>query len=678
MSQLSILLPKDQLNNFLTFAGQEELLHILSVQEKSLPSGADRYDTTDLVARSTAIRNRLSSLGSVFGNTDSLPEKLLGPVEELETLADFLDKQTAALEQLTRQVEESAAKLQAELGRGQELARFVGGLESMGISLNAIGGGAFLTMLAGEIARGSVQLLQTALDGITYGNLVFATTSSSETTQTFIAIVPSPFEEEARQAITAVGNNLESSWADLPNDPVQARKVIDNRLKQTQDATKQLEDDRKARVKELGPRWKALTVLSEILEIRVRALSGSSATESTCMLQAWVPEDKVQQLTDGAAKACNGLVSVHTEKELQRKHSGTRGDHQGQPADTREETPPTLVRVPRWAQPMQSIINNFGTPSYHEMNPLPFMIISYPLIFGLMFGDFGQGPIFIALGLLFLRAKRKGTRVPGGDIGQLIVGSAELMILLGIGITIFGFVFGDFFGFESSQLFGLNPLFNPTKGALEGNIERLQQFMIIILYFGVAHYTLGLSLSTYEKIRHHEYSEAFFGPICWAWFYLAFINLVAKFVLAGNKFSALLSGPLPIAVAQIALFFIPFGLLAWKEGGLHAIEAFTSIGSNTLSYLRIWALNIADYFVKYALFTAGIVVGPILGIPPSIGGIIGAVFGNLLVMIIEGLIVFVQTLRLHWVEWFSKFYEGNGLSFAPYREPKSWVVPVSG
>ncbi len=320
---------------------------------------------------------------------------------------------------------------------------------------------------------------------------------------------------------------------------------------------------------------------------------------------------------------------------------------------------------------MQSIVNNFGTPSYHEVNPLPFMIISYPLIFGLMFGDFGQGPIFIVLGLIFLRAKRKGTKVPGGDIGQLIVGSAELMILLGIGITIFGLVFGDFFGFESSQVFGFHALFNPTEGALEGNIERLQQFMVIILYFGVGHYTLGLSLSAYEKMRRHEYSEAFFGPICWAWFYLAFINLVAKFVLAGYKFSALLSGPLPIAVTQIALFFIPFALLAWKEGGLHALEAFTSIGSNTLSYLRIWALNIADYFVKVALFTAGSLGGPAFAI-------VGAIGGNLLVMIIEGLIVFVQTLRLHWVEWFSKFYEGNGVSFAPYQEPKGWIVSSSG
>ncbi len=300
------------------------------------------------------------------------------------------------------------------------------------------------------------------------------------------------------------------------------------------------------------------------------------------------------------------------------------------------------------------------------------MLISYPLIFGLMFGDIGQGPLFIVIGLLFLRLKRKGTKVPGGDIGQLFVGSAELLILLGIGVTIFGFVFGDFFGFETATVFGLHPLFTPTEGALEGDIRHLQVFMVIILYFGVAHYTFGLSLNAYEKIRRKQYSEAFFGPVCWAWFYLAFVYLVAKFVLAGYKFSAVIAGPLLTALLPIALFFIPFGLLTWKEGPLDALEAFTSIGSNTLSYLRIWALNIADFFVKFAMFTAGGIVGG------TAGGIVGAVLGNLLVMIIEGLIVFVQTLRLHWVEWFSKFYEGSGLPFAPYQEPTSWNVRVSG
>ena len=126
-------------------------------------------------------------------------------------------------------------------------------------------------------------------------------------------------------------------------------------------------------------------------------------------------------------------------------------------------------------------------------------------------------------------------------------------------------------------------------------------------------------------------------------------------VTSGFKFSVLLANPL-----ILVLVFVPLGLMGYGEGGLHVMEAFIGAGSNTLSYLRIWALNLADFAVKFAFASFGI------------GGIIA---GNALVMILEGLIVFVQTLRLHWVEWFSKFYEGTGHAFAPYQEPMSWIVP---
>ncbi len=673
MRRLSIIVPKEELHNLLAYAGQDQSLHLVEVPGKGLPEGAEPYEATNILARSSTIRNRITVLASALGTANASPERVDAPIESLEALADFLDKETAKLEQSIRRHEDAEAKVEADRERAQELTRFLSGLESAGVSLDALGGDGFLTLLVGEVAGESVQSLRSELDEVTYGNLIFAVTGSSGKTETFLAVFPSAFQDEARQAAAAVGSKLEPAWADLPTDPGLARKIVASRLEEVEQSSKQLEHDREVLVEHLGPWVKSLTILSEILEARARALSGSSATQATSMLQAWVPQDRIQEFTDGASKAVAGLVSIHVEEEAHETHNSSTQDLEPLSEANGPDGPPTLVRVPGWAKPLQSIINNFGIPSYNEMNPLPIMLISYPLIFGLMFGDIGQGPLFIVIGLVFLRLKRKGTKVPGGDIGQLFVGSAELLILLGIGITIFGFVFGDFFGFESAEIFGLRPLFSPTEGALKSpsDITHLQQFMVIILYFGVAHYTLGLGLNAYEKIRRREYSEAFFGPICWTWFYLAFVYMVGKFVLAGYKFSALLTGQPAIAVLPIALFFIPFGLLTWKEGPLYALEAFTSIGSNTLSYLRIWALNIADFFVKVALFRAGSLGGPAFAIA-------GAVGGNLLVMIIEGLIVFVQTLRLHWVEWFSKFYEGSGLPFAPYQEPTSWNVRVSG
>src|SRR5207249_5076987 len=129
------------------------------------------------------------------------------------------------------------------------------------------------------------------------------------------------------------------------------------------------------------------------------------------------------------------------------------------------------------------------------------------------------------------------------------------------------------------------------------------------------------------------------------------------------KFSTALQNPV-----EIPAVLVPLLLLGWKEGGLHALEVFIQSISNTFSYLRIWALNLSGYYVKFAIFVA--FGGPMI----TATSLIGATAGNLLVMLLEGLIVFVQALRLHWVEWFGKFYGVGGTAFSPYREPMSWPV----
>ncbi len=660
MRLISIIIPREHLHNLLSYAGRSEILHLVEFPGEDLPPGASKYDLAGVLTHSSAIKSKIAALNSVLGTVDLSIEKIDAPLESLDSLAAYLNSESARLEQPVKQLEESVGNLQAERERTSELSRFLSGLKNAGVPLSSLAEGSFLTTLAGEIPVESAKSLREGLADVTYGNMIFAVTSSTGKTQTFLALFPGAFAEEAKQAGNALGAKLEASLAGLPTDLDMAVKQVDYRLQEIETSTKKLDQDRETFVEEQGPRIKALSSLSELLDARTKAVAGSPTTEATIMLQAWVPVNRVEELSKGVAEACQGEASVVVEQPKSSespKHSESKTEEHSESATGEGSKPPTLVNVPSWFKPLQSIINNFGIPNSNELNPLPFMIISYPLIFGLMFGDFGQGPLFVLFGLVFLRVKRKGGKIPGGDIGQLIVGSAELLILLGIGTTIFGFVFGDFFGFESAKIFGIQPIFSPTEGALTGNINHLQLFMVYILYFGVAHYTLGLTLNAYQKIRHKEYSEAFFGPICWTLFYLAFVDMVATFALAGYKFSAVLSNPIPIA-----LFVIPFGLAAWKEGGLHALEAFTSIGSNTLSYLRIWALNIADFFVKVALFTAF--------------GIGGAIGGNILVMLIEGLIVFVQTLRLHWVEWFSKFYEGNGLPFAPYWEPKGWIGQI--
>jgi len=654
MHQVSIIVAKDQLTNLLAFAGTKKLFHLVRVTDEKLPDGAQHFDAAQLLARSSTFKNRIAALTTSLPISESTPERVEAPLNSMDSLSKFLDEETAKLEQSVRQLESAEGKLQTEREQTIELSRFLSGLQNVGVSLDAIAGEGFLASLAGETGQESIPSLQRELDEITYGNLIFAIINTSEKTQTFLAIFPEAFEGDAKQAITAMGAKLSPPWVDLPSDPKKAKQAVDSRLGEIEGSSKELEHQRESLAKEYGPRIKTLTILSEIFDARTKAVAGSSTTESSTLLQAWVPKNEVQTLVEGASKACSGLVSVQLEVANNPAHNGDASTQEQKGVD-----PPTLVKVPGWTRPLQSVIDNFGIPSYGETNPLPFMILTFPLIYGLMFGDIGEGLLFLAFGFFLLNLKRKKVKV--FEIGQIFVNGAELVIMLGVGATIFGFVFGDVFGFESQAVLGIPPIFSPTAGAFAttpgstSNISNLIIYMEFILFFGVAHYLSGLAINAYNKIQQKEYRHALLGPISWAWFYASFIYAAVIVVQSGFKFSVLLKNPLVI-ISVIA----PLGLMGYGEGGLHVMEAFIGAGSNTLSYLRIWALNLADFAVKFAFFTSF--------------GIVGAVLGNVLVMILEGLIVFVQTLRLHWVEWFGKFYEGTGHAFAPYQEPVSWTV----
>jgi len=648
MQQVSIIVAKDQLPNLLGYAGSKRLFHLTEIEDDSIPEGAKRYEALELQAKSSTIKSRLTTLTTALNLSEATFENLDAPVNSIESLTRFLDDETGKLEHSVRELEAAEGKLQTEKEQASELSRFLSGLENVGVSLDAIAGRGFLSSLVGEAGLETIPALQKDLDRITQGNLIFAITNTSEKTQTFLAIFPADFQDDAKQVTSALGAKLGPPWTGLPADPKQAKEAVDLRLADLESESKNLEEKRARIAEEYGPRIKALAILSEILEARTKAIAGSSSTESTVLFQAWIPKTLVKSVGEDLSKATGGLASIYAEETKSQLH------HSADAASTKDPQPPTLVKTPGWTRPLQSIVDNFGIPSYSETNPTPFMILTFPLIYGLMFGDIGEGLLFLAFGFFLLYVKRRKIKV--FEIGQIFVNGAELVIMLGIGATIFGFVFGDFFGFDP-PIPGYHAIFSPTAGAFDKipNTTNLILYMEFVLFFGVAHYLSGLGISAYNKIRNHEYRHAFLGPISWIWFYSMFIYAAVLVVTSGFKFSVLLTNPLvPVLV------FVPLGLMGYGEGGLHVMEAFIGAGSNTLSYLRIWALNLADFAVKFAFASFGI------------GGIVA---GNALVMILEGLIVFVQTLRLHWVEWFSKFYEGTGHAFAPYQEPMSWIVP---
>ena len=315
--------------------------------------------------------------------------------------------------------------------------------------------------------------------------------------------------------------------------------------------------------------------------------------------------------------------------------------------------PPTALHNPGFIKYFEMITKLYGLPNYDEVDPTPIIAITFPLIFGLMFGDLGHGLILFFGGLLF----------------SFIVKSPEewrfflrILAICGFWAVVAGLLFGEAFGRRVFPPLWMDPF------------ENVVSFLIFSLIVGVLQIMSGFILNMINFIVKGRYLDAFTVSLPKMVFYGVAVYFLMK---CGLNFNLWLSAPIFYVVAALIFLFLgkPLATLFLEkkdfsrtlgERILEGSELILSLLSNTMSYSRILALLMAHW----ALLTVTYVIGGLVSSIPFVGGILEVmvtVFGNIFVVAFEGLIVFIHTLRLHFYEWFSKFYEGTGTPFQPFR-----------
>lgn len=386
-----------------------------------------------------------------------------------------------------------------------------------------------------------------------------------------------------------------------------------------------------------------------------------SRTESTVFITGWIPAN-----------------SVECVDKLMKEITGGRYVLQTTPPDlsAREEVP-VLLKHSRLLRPFEMLISTYGLPSYHEIEPTLFVALSYILMFGMMFGDAGHGMVLAASGLAALLAGRSKSIQ---DLGVLL-------LFAGFSSTGFGVVYGSYFGIEAMKKYAI------WHDPLEGDPIQLMYSAIGI---GIAMISLGLILNIVNRFRRGDVIG----------------GLLDKFGLVGLLFYwgaliLLVSGPAIRSWGLIGTWIILFlvvPIVGWSlkepiehllhhrrgggknvNGGLTtalmescvgAFEAILSYLANTISFVRL-----AAYAMSHAalLFAAFMVSAEIRDFP--VGGSFWSLFiiilGNIVAIVLEGIIASVQALRLEYYEFFSKFYSGSGQPFEPFRltPDKSGSVP---
>jgi V/A-type H+-transporting ATPase subunit I len=416
--------------------------------------------------------------------------------------------------------------------------------------------------------------------------------------------------------------------AEFANQPLeQALSNIRQRLQAIPGELAQIEAEQTSLAQRWRPRllaWQAL-LRDRLAEIDVCANFGQ--TDYTFIIEGWLPERRLAEMQAALAREA-GLEVIVVELP---------------PGPEEQQQAPVMFDNPLFVRPFEPLVGLLALPKYGAFDPTPLMAIFLPIFFGMILGDIAYGAILLAL-MLYLRRRFKARPTWRSLAEVLMIGSGWSII--------FGFLFGEFFG-DLGEEIGLYPLWF-DRG------HDVQTLFLLTIGLGAGHIVLGLGLGVWEAIRRrsrHDLVEKV----------ATLVSLAAIFLLV-----AVLTNYLPgsFFTPALALLVVGLAILIYSLGGLGILlgplELLGTIG-NILSYLRIAAIGLSSvYLARVANELAGLAGNLLLGL-------IIAGFFHALNIALGAFSPTIQALRLHYVEFFGKFYQGGGQPFRPFQRS-----PVAG
>ncbi len=323
------------------------------------------------------------------------------------------------------------------------------------------------------------------------------------------------------------------------------------------------------------------------------------------------------------------------------------------PANAGLHTPPTKLKNAWWSRPFEFFVEMYGLPSYGETDVTTFVAITFTVLFGIMFGDVGQGAVLALASYLFWRYKKNPL--------------FHLMIPCGISSCLFGFVFGSFFGYENF----LDPLYH-ALGMAEKPVsvmEDINSILMVAVYIGVVLVLASMCLNIYSFGRRKRWGNVLFDTsgVTGIVTYAGGVSLCSAF-MGGRTW---IVRPLSVGMVAVGLVLlllqgvlIPLGNgEPWKpeegwgnyfmQSFFELVESVLSYLSNTISFLRVGAFVIVHASMMLVVFT-------LAGSPANIAVV---AVGNVVVICLEALLSGIQGIRLEFYEMFSRCYVGGGRKY---------------
>ncbi|SEO54363.1 V/A-type H+-transporting ATPase subunit I [Halogranum amylolyticum] len=450
-----------------------------------------------------------------------------------------------------------------------------------------------------------------------------------------------------------------------------------------------------------------------------------ATTENAFVAEGWIPTTKFGEF----ASALDSEVGSHVEvEELERAsfkstgHESVRepvGDTgSGVAADggtdvvMQKDDPPVVQNNPGVIKPFEVLVNAVGRPNYREFDPSIVLFLTFPAFFGFMIGDLGYGLVYAAIGyFLYANFDSQGIKSMGG-----------VTIFAGIFTALFGILYGEIFGLHLISTYfwegALGMSHAPMlKGLAPAEKDWALGWLTVSVLLGILHLNVGWIFDFVENLELHDLKHAMYESASW----LLMMNGLWVWILSDvtkgtapqflfTTFSA--EGVIPLGFngfpaivgwAGLALFAVGLGLLAVGEPA--ELPEFLNVLVNVLSYTRIAAVLLAKagmaftvnllFFGAYshngefhfmldhgpqwvineygqeAIMFGGLMHG---GAASIVGGLLVLVLGHLLVLVLGVTSAGLQTVRLEYVEFFGKFYDGGGREYTPFGYDRRYTT----
>ena len=564
-------------------------------------------------------------------------------VSAIETALESLNKRTAEAETRCTTVRTVVEQLNS--------------FKQVNLPFSELGNFSFLHFAIGSLPSAKIDELRDELAD----NVVLLPLPRNESNSALVAVT-------SRTGRFAMESTLKKEGFKKETVVLDEGKTLNDLIEKSQEEAEA--SDRTLRDLSLAKRGLAADHAGELRELRASVVAEKSVLEAeeqfshttlTTLITGWVPEPDAKRVTDRLQEITDGRCAVETLS----------------PEQVPDVKVPVLMRHSWFLRPFEMLVSGYGTPTYHDLEPTLFVAITYMLMFGMMFGDAGHGLVLLLAGLAIVFSSKLGkTR----DVGTLVS-------LAGAASIFFGLIYGSFFGLESFQKYALWP----GRKSLDHLVQTEPMAIIkLAIATGVAVISVGVVLNIVNRIRKRDWRGGFLGGfgVVGALFYWGGLGLMLKFAAIRSHGLGLAAiGLFIVLPLAIWILYLPISQamrnrrqrkaadaegeeeslgMSIVESAIEAFETVLSYMSNTVSFIRIAAYAMSHAAILMATFVlADKVVGASAG--GGVPRLLVIVLGNLIAIILEGIIAAVQAMRLEYYEFFSKFFPGGGEEFKPFR-----------